>query len=285
MGYIYKITNLVNGKVYIGKTARNIESRFYEHKYTAENIESHNSTYPLYQAMRKYGTENFNFEILEEYDDLTIDDREKEYIKLYNSYIGFKNCNGYNATLGGEGAVKYERQLIYELWNEGASIKEISNKLKIDRNTVSKIIRGHYQNAEAEIEKRRRNNLSNISGISVKQYDETGKLINNFSSYQEAEEKLGIFNISTAALKGNRAGGFYWISEKSPYKIEELLKKPYGKELKCKPINQYTLDGTFIASYNSVKEAAQKYCNSHIGDVCNGRRKSAAGFIWKWAEK
>ncbi len=285
MAYIYKITNLINGKVYIGKTTRNIESRFYEHKYTAENIGSHNSAYPLYQAMRKYGIENFDFEILEECDDLIIDDKEKEYIKLYNSYIGFKNCNGYNATLGGDGAIKHERQLIYELWDEGASIKEISDKIKIDRNAVSKIIKGRYQNVEIEIEKRRRNNLSNIKSISVKQYDETGKLINSFSSYQEAEEKLGIFNISTAVLKGNRAGGFYWISEKSPYKIEELLKKPHGKELKYKPINQYTLDGTFIASYSSLKEAAQKYHNSHIGDVCNGKRKSAAGFIWKWVEK
>ena len=284
MGYIYKITNSINGKVYIGKTMRSIESRLYEHKYVAENTEAHNSSYPLYQAMRKYGIENFSFEIIEECNNQAIDEKEKEYIKQYNSYIGFKNSNGYNATLGGEGAVKHDRKLIYDLWEKGASIKEISNQFNIDRNTVSKILREHYKNIETEIENRRRNNLSKSHSIEVFQYSINGTLLNTFPSYKEAEEALGIFNISTAAEKGTKAGGYYWISDKSIYTIEDLLNKPRGKELKYKPVNQYDLNNNYIATYNSLKEATAVTKVSHIGDVCNGKRKSAGGYKWEWAK-
>ena len=64
MGYIYKITNDVNGKMYIGKTEReNPEDRWKEHLrgYKKERFEKR----PLYYAMNKYGTEHFHFEVIE----------------------------------------------------------------------------------------------------------------------------------------------------------------------------------------------------------------------------
>lgn len=57
-----------------------------------------NSSKPLYQAIRKYGVENFSFEVLEECDTSLLDEKEVYYINLYNSYK-----EGYNATLGGQG--------------------------------------------------------------------------------------------------------------------------------------------------------------------------------------
>ena len=57
MGYIYKITNKINNKVYIGKTEGDIALRWQQHIYNMSNgIEYH-----LYNAMRKYGLENFSF--------------------------------------------------------------------------------------------------------------------------------------------------------------------------------------------------------------------------------
>ena len=57
---IYKITNLVNGKVYIGQS-QDIYSRWKEHKY-ARNKRDY---FALYGAFKKYGLDNFSFEIVE----------------------------------------------------------------------------------------------------------------------------------------------------------------------------------------------------------------------------
>ena len=94
---IYKITNIVNGKVYIGQ-AKDIEIRWKEHI-------THSKTRKqiLYNAMRKHGIENFNFEILMLCEEELLDLMEIYYIKQYNSYIGWENNNGYNMTTGGSG--------------------------------------------------------------------------------------------------------------------------------------------------------------------------------------
>lgn len=98
MAYIYKITNKINNKIYIGKTERSIEERWKEHC-------SHIKVYPnipLYRAISKYGKDNFSIEIIEECDNISIDEREIYWINYYNTYLG----EGYNCTGGGEGGVK-----------------------------------------------------------------------------------------------------------------------------------------------------------------------------------
>jgi group I intron endonuclease len=87
---IYKITNLVNSKCYIGYT-ENIERRWRQHKTLIRRGKS-----PLYQAFRKYGLNNFKFEIIFSSDqkDLTIQ-KEKEYIAEHNSMkFGYNVCEG-----------------------------------------------------------------------------------------------------------------------------------------------------------------------------------------------
>ena len=95
---IYKITNLINNKCYIGKT-NNSERRWKDHQRLAftEGHKEYNKT--LYKAMRKYGINNFVFEIIEELKDYSISgEREKYWISLYDSYH-----NGYNENEGGDG--------------------------------------------------------------------------------------------------------------------------------------------------------------------------------------
>lgn len=91
---IYKITNLVNNKIYIGQSI-NIERRWMQEKNRQIN------TY-LKHAFNFYGLNNFKFEIIEilNNDKKILDEKEKYYIKLYNSN---NSLYGYNLTDGGEG--------------------------------------------------------------------------------------------------------------------------------------------------------------------------------------
>lgn len=94
---IYKITNQINNKCYIGQSI-NIERRFKEHKNT-----NRTSKY-LHRAINKYGIDNFKFEIIETCSKEQLSDREKYWIKYYNSLKPY----GYNLTDGGDGGNTFQ---------------------------------------------------------------------------------------------------------------------------------------------------------------------------------
>ena len=101
-GYIYCITNTVNGKKYIGQTRTTVEQRWYKHK-----VDSKDKDTALYNAMRKYGTENFEIETI-----FSISDRDIEKIKDSLNFLEMyfiakydtlcNNNKGYNLTKGGD---------------------------------------------------------------------------------------------------------------------------------------------------------------------------------------
>lgn len=93
---IYKATNKINGKVYIGQTTRNIDVRKMDHIYSANS----NNGYYFHNAIVKYGIDNFNWDIIDEcnnIDELNL--LEEQYIVQYDS---MNEKNGYNLTSGGK---------------------------------------------------------------------------------------------------------------------------------------------------------------------------------------
>ena len=74
MGYIYKVTNLINGKIYIGQTCYSIEKRIKQHISEANRGNISNSLF--HKAILKYGIENFTFEIVELCKEEELDEKE-----------------------------------------------------------------------------------------------------------------------------------------------------------------------------------------------------------------
>lgn len=100
MFIIYKITNNINGKLYIGQTCRSITERWKNHKHQSSRKRTSSA---LHDAIRKYGSMHFSIEEMERV--ITkeeADSKEKHYIKLYDT---FGTKNGYNLTKGGGGTV------------------------------------------------------------------------------------------------------------------------------------------------------------------------------------
>lgn len=99
---IYKITNLINNKIYIGQTI-NFKIRMNQHK-NAHKYK--NCSSPIDRAIGKYGHTNFSYEIIEYAKSLEdLNELEVKYIKIYNSLIG---NDGYNLKSGGNGGKHHE---------------------------------------------------------------------------------------------------------------------------------------------------------------------------------
>lgn len=126
MNLIYKITNQINNHAYIGKTTRDLEIRISEHKRDSKKyLKQQQTSIPLYNAVARYGWENFIFEILEDnIPDEDLNSRERYYINLYDTYY-----NGYNATLGGDGG-RTNSKLNQPQVNEIIKILQDNNNLQ-----------------------------------------------------------------------------------------------------------------------------------------------------------
>ena len=221
MPYIYKITNVINNKIYIGKTSHTtIEQRFKEHLNDAKTKNKGNR--PLYKAINKYGAENFGIELIEEVatDEIACE-REVYWINYYRTYVGFNPCNGYNATLGGDGKSYIDREKVKEtlLKYPNKTSEQIADMCDCCSDMVREIAQQNNIHIKTSQEKIRETLKRTVQQIDLG----TGKIINTFSAVQDAcvylKEKYKIeykYNAMRAQIarcaRGERkqAFGFGW---------------------------------------------------------------------------
>ena len=183
-GFIYKITNKINGKSYIGQTIQNVKERFYQH--CATKCSKAVSNMAIHRAIKKYGKSNFTVEVIEEIDSANLNDRERYWIKYYNSYN-----NGYNSTKGGQDGCKPFKDLdvesIIKEYNTGKSLRTLGTIFKVDKQTIKDLLIRH--NVELR--------TTRTYKLSQKDRD---KVLEDFASGLSRKEIMIKWNISKSYL-------------------------------------------------------------------------------------
>ena len=175
-GYIYVITNDINGKQYVGKTTDILEERFKDH--CKPYMLTHWQGRPLYAAMNKYGVEHFSIQQIGEYPEEELGKWEQFWINELDTYK-----NGYNATLGGEGTQKYDYNIFIQDFNNGLNIQQIAEKNSCSPDTVSKALHKANLDTTRGLHNQRKNNRQ-----PVLQYSMDDSFIQEFESYWAAAE-------------------------------------------------------------------------------------------------
>lgn len=300
-GYIYKITNKINGKVYIGQTRRTIEFRWKQHVKDSKKLD-----YSLYRSMRKYGVDNFiisQLEFIELKDKYELckllDEREIYWVSVFNSY----GENGYNMTIGGQdnapnkflekGIIQYSINGIeerrYLSISEGGEITGFSmsdiiaccKKTKI-RRVQNKVFR--YDDdplSKDEIE------MLKIKYPTIYQFSVKGELLNSFEFIKDAVDYLikcginAIYSNISACCNGNvlTSSGFVWRKYPDCF---DTYKTPKIKNI----IEQRDrTTGDLISTFKSTHEVIEEYPlidKSSLINCLNGINITTYGYIWNY---
>jgi group I intron endonuclease len=194
---IYKITNTINGKLYIGLTG-NLSSRFNGHVTENRNNTTHNPH--LKNALNKYGTDNFIYSPILVCEKEELERYEIALIKLYKTQ---DREYGYNANPGGK-----------RLFGKNSS--QFGKKRTQEwKDMMSKRMSGKNSPSYGKVNTRAIKAASEHNSIPVIQLDKQGNFIKEFSSITEAAKEVGIGKSSIAHVcKGDKyrhtAKGYKW---------------------------------------------------------------------------
>lgn len=210
MGFIYKIVNHINGKVYIGKSDRDIDpiARFREH--ISESTSERSGHRPLYRAINKHGINNFSFHVIEFTDDAS--EREKFWISEYASY----GCNGYNATFGGDGKSYLDYEKIYDYFvknYEVISLRKIADNLSMDYSYLCKYVKSLGFDSKANSDRySKRIRVTNLdTGETFNSLSDAAKHIILTKNLNVKTVRGVAYKISIAARGDRRSAyGFKW---------------------------------------------------------------------------
>jgi len=286
--FVYKTTNLVNGKIYVGQHAtNNLDDQYI------------GSGKLITRAIKKYGPNNFKFEIFqfaESYEEL--DALEKNLISTLSANDG--NI-GYNIHPGGLGGNAYIKVNQYDLngkfiktWN---ALIEASEQLSLSYKAIQGCAVGQKKSG-AGFQWRFYNENENCVDIpphknktrrAVNQYSADGTFIKTWPSAADAAEAL---NINASSI-GNCCGlnksviliaGFVWrYTSEFPSEIN-IPPVVYSKRRK---VSQFDMNWNLIKIFPSVNEASKeaKVPTSNISKCCQNKRTSAGGFKWGYFEE
>lgn len=264
MGFIYKISNNINNKVYIGETIQDDPyKRWRGHQ---ASINSGKGCPLLRKAVLKYGIEKFKFEVLIICFDEDVYRFEKEYIKKYNSVVP----NGYNSNEGGDPTINRTG-----IPHTKETIERIKNTLR------QKYI--DNPNLRQEIGNKVKEGMKNINlseKIKEKQQYKRNNGIPLFKNrvsiqYQETKDKIR-----------NSVNKYYDMIDETTKENHRKKHSIIMSKVNGKIVSQYDLNNNLIKTYNTIIQASRetKVGKCSISNCINGKTQTGGGFIWKFVK-
>lgn len=248
-GIIYKATNLMNGKIYIGQTITSLEKRIKKHYYDAKSDNLY-----FHRALNKYDKKDWEWKIIDNGSSLLeLNNKEKYWISFYESNTAAK---GYNLTIGGEGIVGL-------------------NKESYDKARQTRINKGLSKKAKQREQ----------SALNFKKGNKAVLCLNTNIIYTNAEaaaKALGfendLKNSANAIRKCARgdtktARGFKW----------EYLSEEEGREYAPGAVKLEETGEIF----RTVEQASVLTHQSRLNiyQCCNGNIQDNVGYHWSWVNK
>lgn len=306
IGYIYKIINDVNNKVYIGQTSETIEKRWLRHK-RSRNYKKYKHIH-FYKALNKYGINHFFVSEVMKVSADTKEELKKELDKWEKYYIFEFNSfrNGYNSTEGGDGGMPGFRHTEESKKKMSKSHKgvipteETRRKMSLARKgfvlsekakkILSEKAKGRVRSQESirksadkhlglKMSNETKQKLRECNKRTILQYDLQNNFIAEWNTIKDASNSIGLKSTSSIRQcligKSRQSHGYIW-----KYKNGQPVRmKKYKRS-----VIQYNLNNKIIKEFNSLKEAAE-VCgttDSAILRCCKGKYKSAGGYIWRY---
>ena len=243
---VYKTTNLINGRIYIGQTIRDDKNYLGSGKY-------------FILALNKYGKENFVRETLEVLPEGTsqnnLDECEAKRIKFYNST---NKKIGYNLMeRSGQGGKCSEE-----------TRKKHSELMKGNKNFLGKRHSEETKQKISEIKKGKKHTEEAKQNMSDAKQNMSEETKNKMSKSQTGKKRS-----DESKRKQSEAG-------KGRKHTEEAKQKMSDNSSKKLKVYQYDMNMNFIAEYDSITEAQMATNSRNISQVCLGKQKTANHFFW-----
>jgi group I intron endonuclease len=269
MGFIYRITNRINGKKYIGETTKKDPIKRWEGHLHA--IAKGQGCPLLQRAILAHGKENFTFEVITECDDKDRYELEKEYIKSENSLAP----NGYNVLEGGPGG--------------GFLGKKHSNETREKmRQALLKKYETLTEEQRAQRYKKAQDTLKARYGGKITRSEETKEKIRNYrlglkGKISKSGKPTGIVKEVSPEIRKKMSDA---AKLREPRVITEDFCKKHSKTMTAvlgKKVGKYDNKGNLIQNYPSKKIAAESngICVSTIDKSIKSKNPTKEGFYWK----
>lgn len=287
---IYKIENKINGKIYIGQSVC-IENRWKQH-IRELNKDSHKNQH-LLSSWKKYGQENFDFDIICICNSDELDEKEIYYIDLYKTY-NYKY--GYNMTIGGAGAkYYYDTDLILDTYKSTNSVAKTSEILNIYEFKISEIL-SELSVREIKSPQRKIIGISSVDYSIRYEFDSIKEAYNYFDST--------VTNQINKSIKDSKYIAFdcIWFD-----RDDYILHKDNLNELlsikKYKPTTKYdntkaddfthnhktkVICTTTGKVFDSVLEGAKYYGINNENGICyccSYKRNTCGGLTWMYLDE
>lgn len=290
-GYIYKIYNDVNDKLYIGQTITTLSIRFNQHKGDAKR--GNNDHNLLHRAMIKYGIEHFHIEQIYNYKSINkrnlielLNEKERYYISLFNSV----RPNGYNISPGGNnknpssyiGVDVYDLNCNYIASCENVYIASAITGVHVDAIRQCYLKKNQKSGQYIFVKSGDKPNIPSVIIKKVEQYNLDYSLcLHTYENAKIASEETGIPHSNIInCCNGKRyatTGGYRWKYEGEDIPINHISPQKV-------PVDMYTKQLKYIKSFDSIESAADEVgiSQSCISLVILNKNKTAGGYIWRY---